>query len=233
MIESTINDAVTLGSAEALLAGGVRKTVHNNVQLWEGGPYWADTNIGAEKPEDFGFYFWWGDTVGYKFENGVWVASDGSSANFSFDEENTPTNEKTLKALKNDGWIAADYSLMHEHDAAYVKWGADWRMPTYLELYDLCTKCKWNWTQRNGVNGYVVCGKGAYASASIFLPNAGFGLETSLYSVGSYGYYWSSVPSPYIRDAFSLSFLLGKPDTNDGCHRYYGQSVRPVQGFAK
>ena len=32
------------------------------VQLWEGGPYWATTNIGAEKPEDPGYYFWWGDT---------------------------------------------------------------------------------------------------------------------------------------------------------------------------
>ena len=31
------------------------------VQLWEGGPYWATTNIGAEKPEDSGYYFWWGD----------------------------------------------------------------------------------------------------------------------------------------------------------------------------
>ena len=30
------------------------------VQLWEGGPYWADRNIGAKKPEDNGLYFWWG-----------------------------------------------------------------------------------------------------------------------------------------------------------------------------
>ena len=30
---------------------------HDKVQLWEGGPYWATTNIGAEKPEDYGYYF--------------------------------------------------------------------------------------------------------------------------------------------------------------------------------
>ena len=47
------------------------------VQLWEGGPYWADRNIGADKPWDYGLYFWWGDTVGYKFVNNVWVASNG------------------------------------------------------------------------------------------------------------------------------------------------------------
>ena len=52
--------------------------VHNGVQLWENGPYWAETNIGAEKPEDYGYYFWWGDTVGYKRVGDAWVASDGS-----------------------------------------------------------------------------------------------------------------------------------------------------------
>ena len=35
------------------------------VQLWENGPYWAECNVGATKPEEYGYYFWWGDTVGY------------------------------------------------------------------------------------------------------------------------------------------------------------------------
>ena len=30
------------------------------VQLWEGGPYWADRNVGASSPEDYGSYFEWG-----------------------------------------------------------------------------------------------------------------------------------------------------------------------------
>ena len=62
----------------------VRVATVKKVQLWDGGPYWADTNIGAERPEEYGYYFWWGDTVGYKRENDVWVATDGSSLNFSF-----------------------------------------------------------------------------------------------------------------------------------------------------
>ena len=36
------------------------------VQLWEDGPYWAECNVGATKPEEYGYFFWWGDTVGYK-----------------------------------------------------------------------------------------------------------------------------------------------------------------------
>ena len=35
------------------------------VRLWAGGPYWAETNVGADEPWESGLYFWWGDTVGY------------------------------------------------------------------------------------------------------------------------------------------------------------------------
>lgn len=44
--------------------------VQGCVQLWEGGPYWAECNVGATKPEEYGYYFWWGDTVGYAREGG-------------------------------------------------------------------------------------------------------------------------------------------------------------------
>ena len=37
----------------------IMENEHNGVQLWENGPYWATTNIGAERPEDYGYYFWW------------------------------------------------------------------------------------------------------------------------------------------------------------------------------
>ncbi|MBR6021563.1 MAG: formylglycine-generating enzyme family protein, partial [Kiritimatiellae bacterium] len=73
------------------------------VQLWEGGPFWAETNLGAEKPEDAGLYFWWGDTVGYRREGDAWVASDGASTNFSFTEANTPTYGKDVNELWSTG----------------------------------------------------------------------------------------------------------------------------------
>ena len=46
----------------------------------------------------------------------------------------------------------------------------------------------------NGVNGYVVRGRGAYASNSIFLPYAGNGFGTSLSFGDSSGYYYQAVP---------------------------------------
>ena len=204
---------------------------HAKVQLWEGGPYWATTNIGAENPEDYGYYFWWGDTVGYKREGNAWVATDGSSSNFSFRSGNAQTDNKSIATLKSEGWITADSVLVPAHDAAHVHWGGAWRMPTKQELSDLDSKCDWTWTTVNGVEGYVVKGKGTYASASIFLPCAGFGLGSSLHNAGSYGYYWSSVPcsgSDY--SAWDLYFDSGYHGTRYS-GRYDGQSVRPVQGF--
>ena len=84
----------------------------------------------------------------------------------------------------------------------------------------------------NGVNGYVVSGRGDYASSSIFLPCAGYGLGTSLQSVGSVVYYWSSVPDSDSYYAWDLYFYSSGRGT-DNYPRYGGQSVRPVQGFAK
>lgn len=206
------------------------------VQLWDGGPYWATMNIGAEKPEDYGYYFWWGDWVGYKRENDKWVASNGLNSSFSFTESNTPTYGKSKTTLKSGGWITADGVLAPEHDAAHIHWGGDWRMPTQQEMDDLNNNCDWTWTAQNGVKGYVVRGRGDYASRSIFLPCAGCGYGTSLSAAGSCGYFWSSVPisgsSYYDGRAWRLYFDSGRHFT-DNYYRDGGYSVRPLQGFTK
>ena len=201
------------------------------VQLWEGGPFWAETNLGAEKPEDAGLYFWWGDTVGYRREGDAWVASDGSSTDFSFDEDNTPTYGKDKDQLRSAGWTTAAGVLAPEHDAAQVQWGGGWRMPTDQELKDLNNNCDWTWTATNGVNGYLVRGRGDFADASIFVPAAGIGVGTSLYDAGSAGDVWSSVPYAGSSGRY-LGFYSGRRLVSHD-YRSYGQSVRPVRGFAE
>lgn len=205
------------------------------VQLWEDGPYWALKNIGANEPWEAGYYFWWGDTVGYKRENNKWVASDGSNLDFSFTEDNTPTCNKSISTLQNEGWITSDGVLALEHDAAQVEWGGDWRMPTKQEFDDLKNNCDWLLTTMNGVKGYIIRGRGDYASASIFLPRAGYGSGTSLSNAGSNGYYWSSVPSVSNSGgyfAWNINLSYPSPFLN-GYSRFLGHSVRPLQVFAK
>ena len=207
-----------------VLSGGA-KDKHKMVQLWKGGPYWAETNIGAENPWESGYHFGWGDTVGYKFENGVWVGSDGSAMKWE-------TFGKDISVLRHEGWITADGVLEPEHDAAQVQWGGGWRMPNEQELDELCRKCDWNRKKMNGVNGYFVRGRGDYSSAIIFLPCAGGGYGISFSGADSNGCYWSSVPRSDCYYAGLLYFNSSGHGTGSG-YRYYGQSIRPVQGFTK
>ena len=205
------------------LSGAVppEKAIPEKVQLWANGPFWATKNIGAAKPEDFGLHFWWGDTVGHK--------RSGVSFDFSFCPENVPTFGKDKAALSKEGWVTAQGVLAPGHDAARALWGGNWRMPTKQELDDLCAKCDWNWTTMNGVYGCVVRGRGAYASASIFLPAAGDGNGAFLDESNTYGYYWSSVPDADRNHAWYLGFTSGDHYTY-GKGRDYGRSIRPVQG---
>ena len=194
------------------------------VQLWEGGPYWAECNVGASKPEECGLYFMWGDTVAH--------ADD-----WRFSPADCPMCGMGRRELRPLGYIDSSGNLAPAYDAARSHLGAQWRIPTQAEFGALIGNCNTTWTTRNGVKGQLVCGRGAYASKSIFLPAAGnYGEGHVLFSLGSAGYYWSSTPvSDYFGDTWYLNFsgysqYFGR--TYDA-FRYKGRSVRPVRGFAQ
>ena len=200
------------------------------VQLWENGPYWAECNVGATKPEEYGCYFWWGDTVGYKRENDAWVAADGSTSNFSFGSSNAPTYGKDNFTLLSAGYVDSTGNLVAAHDAATAHLGVPWRLPTDAEFSALIDNCTTTWTTINGVYGRLVTGKGDYADRSIFLPAAGCGHGSNFSYAGSGGYYWSSAPGT---DDSNNTWSLGFSSSNFRVNRYNrgrGQSVRPVRG---
>ncbi len=215
---------------------------HEMVQLWEGGPRWAKTNIGAEEPWEYGLYFWWGDTVGYRweYETETWVASDGSGSHdslFDWNDENVQTYEKPLDGLASEGWITADRVLTPAHDAARAHWGGKWRMPTDAEYQALIDNCDWSWTWsgENGVAGSEFRGRGDFADKSIFFPAAGQACGGLAYD-GGFCYYWTSVPywdEPHYDwhdgDARDVFFDCNVP-TSYNDPRFCGNSVRAVWG---
>ncbi len=203
------------------------------VQLWANGPYWAECNVGATMPEESGYYFWWGDTVGYKRENDVWVAADGSTSGFSFNIGNTPTYGMDNSALLSAGYIDSTGNLAAAHDAATAHLGSPWRMPTRDEIDALVSNCTSTWITTNGVNGRLVTGKGAYADKSIFLPATDYCHGSGIPDLGSDGYYWFSTPHSDVSiGAWALGFDSGFFSRNPGS-REYGFSVRPVRDPAK
>ena len=225
---SSFGGALVLTNASFVVT--ITKEDLGGVQLWENGPYWAECNVGASKPEEYGYHFWWGDTVGYKHENGKWVASDGSNSIFSFSSGNVPTSDKSNSELLSAGYIDSTGNLVPAHDAATVHLGSPWRMPTKDEIDALISNCTISWTTKNGVYGRLVAGKGAYADRNIFLPAAGGAFDSGILYAGSEGDCWSSSPfSDDSRYAWYLSFDSERFGQGCGYYRYYGLSVRPVR----
>ena len=212
------------------------------VQLWENGPYWAECNVGAATPEESGYYFWWGDTVGYTRTGGTWmswgiylgvtwVSSTGEQMSSSpFSLSSCPTYGTDNSTLQSEGYIDSTGNLAPEYDAATAHLGAPWRMPTDAEFAALTNNCTATWITTNGVKGCLVTGKGDYADRSIFLPVAGYGSDSNLGSPNSQGYYWSSTPdSEDSHFAWHLYFNSNNFRQYIYYGRQYGLSVRPVR----
>lgn len=174
------------------------------------GTLWATTNIGALAPEDFGDHFAWGETEPkstYKWST-YFDSVSGSSTNF--------------KKYNYHGKA----TLTFEDDAAYMNWGEDWCTPSSLQQNELVSKCTWTWDSAK--KGYTVVGPN---ENSIFLPADGYFDDSSYYSAGYYGRYWSRSlynTSSSSSSAYSLNFDSSKPSCTNS-PRYYGYSIRPVR----
>ncbi len=161
---------------------------------------WAECNVGADSPEDFGDYFSWGELT----------------TKNTYIKSNSATNGVTLE----------DIGSNPIYDVARAQWGGSWRLPTKTELEELKETCDWTWTTLNGVAGYEV--KSRINGNTIFLPAAGYFSERTNQGRGSDGFYWSSTPDEFFTNfAYFLNFYnrnVGIGYT----YRYYGISVRPV-----
>ena len=177
----------------------------------------ATCNIGADNPWDYGDYYAWGETATKSmYDWSSYTLGDGTT--FS-------------------KYTGSDYTtLQPEDDAATVKWGGDWRMPTDEEWSALQDSEYYTWAwitnyNGSGKNGMLVTrktGTGPCSGNSIFLPAAGYWLAADLYVAGSIGEYWSSSLKT---DNSAFAWIMGFNSAGmggGGDYRYYGGCVRPV-----
>ena len=229
---SKIAKCGVLGAAVATM-GMTAFAEPDAVQLWKDGPYFATCNVGAEKPQEAGYYFWWGDTVGYKHNGSTWVSVDGNNTTISFNNT-APAN--TFSGKNVSAYVDANGNLKSAYDAAAVHLGAPWRMMTKDELDKLVSTdyCQREWVDEYKgvtVKGWVVKGKAgsAYENNEVFFPAAGYGSGSVLNGAGSPGYYWSSSPDS---DNSRKAWYLGFSSSDFLAYNYgrcYGFSVRPVR----
>lgn len=106
---------------------------------------WANMNLGAERPEDFGKYYALGHVQPY----------------------DTIPNDYELPPEK---WLREDGIVLPKYDAASYQTDNRWRIPTVEEWMELGQKCKWKWGSYKSVQGFYIKGPNGN---SIFLPAAG------------------------------------------------------------
>ena len=177
---------------------------------------WATMNVGASKPEDYGDYYAWGETTTKTEYN--W-----STYKYCYTYYNNLTKYNTYSSY---GTVDNKTTLELGDDVARAKLGGAWRLPTEAEFLELREQCTWTWTTQNGVNGYKVTSKSN--GNNIFLPAAGYRMDSKLKVVGSDGCYWAnSISSNLPYCAWRLDFNASEVKWN-GDNRCYGQSVRPV-----
>lgn len=187
------------------------------------GTLWADRNVGAEKPEDFGLYFAWGETQGY---TGI---TDTKKFKWSDYELCGGSNSTLTKYNNKSSYGTVDNKLVLEQvdDAAYTS-DNTCRMPTRAELEELTANTTSTWETLNGVNGRRFTSK--TNGNSIFVPVAGECDNSSVSNVGSTGYLWSSSLSESdSRCAWNLyidNFDVSMYYSND---RYFGYTIRAIK----
>lgn len=200
---------------------------------------WANCNFGAQKPEEYGGYFAWGDPTGELWSGeGINKGNGGYTwASDNYGGMNPPTEI---------GGTSLDIVTAH--------WGNGWHLPSYDEARELCSQCHWVLHTKDGLNWYEVIGPNGN---SINIPLGGiFGdipsqsksrfMEGPLHT-NSKGFYWTSTICPTPGNSstrgYSVSYgvptawvficrsslgdLTGKDMFNDHLRAFH-MSIRPV-----
>lgn len=178
---------------------------------------WAEYNVGATKPEEYGDYYSWGEVV---------TKNDYTESKYKF--------------TYIDSYGCVEYSLPEglsdisgtKYDAATANWGKEWRMPTKLELMELEDQSTAVWTSYNGIDGMRIIGPNGN---SIFLPSGGYRSEYGGKGKGGSGKYWTSTTDNgwSNKGAFIYSWgrdALGNKSVGINAEiKYLGMPIRAVR----
>lgn len=190
------------------------------------GTLWAKHNIGATKETDYGWYFAWGERMGY---------------------ENAAARNAALG--RNDGFTQAAYdttsaaaittNLTANNDVAHLLLGGKWKMPSRTQYAELFNSDNTDFIDANGnvisgtdkrttINGVVgVLLRSKHNKNKLFFPAAGRYYGTSLSGRGTSGDCWSSSVGTSPK-ALYLDFGSSYVYPQDSGNMCVGRSVRAV-----
>lgn len=150
---------LALLKAAAGIGGSTDKVGYVDLGL-PSGNLWAECNLGASSPEQYGDYYAWGETK---------PKQEYTRLNHKWYKEGAPSLGYT-KYNNEDGKM----TLEDEDDAVIQNIGNGWRTPTLADFRELTNQklTTIKKTKLNGVAGYQITSK--KNGKSVFIPFAGF-----------------------------------------------------------
>lgn len=173
------------------------------------GTKWANCNLGANLPYEYGNYFFWGDSGNIPYGKKINDLTDA-------------------KVIDNTGII------LPQHDRANTEWGDLWVTPSKSECEELVHYCKWILKKYNGFWGYLVTGPN---HKSLFLPLSGWTRngesEKHVYEKGKEGGYLTNTYNicGTITNCFDSSYVLWV-SIWEGCEYSVGEYQRATMGMS-
>ncbi len=171
---------------------------------------WAQCNIGANRPEEYGSYHSWGATA-------QWTAAMITC----------PYLRSFSWTSQKDEAVDADGRLYQTRDPANQLLGNNWRLPTEKECQELIDRCSAEEITLNGHEGYLfISKKQGYTDKWLFMPYTG-ACWAGIYADPSKerdAEYWTSMINStaiYNYYAYETARTLFISHTNN----YYGPSV--------
>lgn len=182
--------------------------------------YWAECNLGANLPEEYGDYYAWGER---------------STKDIFLWDNYTLCYGEIYDILKYNDDIKfghVDYKTELElvDDIAHLQLNGLWRMPTLEECLELDRQCSYAWINQNGVPGMQLTGPNGNC---LFFPAAGYKYgydeQPGRQSLGHVASVWTSTRGQASTTAMSFKAydsvgrFDGKMET-----RACGIPIRPV-----
>jgi len=204
---------------------------------------WADCNLGADSPTDYGRYFAWGET-----EPKDYFSWDNFHNYETRHEEPNSDDEDYYGRGRNNEPLR----LQPANDAATVRLGAEWHMPTIQEYNELYANCDYDTVTVNGVLGLRYTSRiVGYEDQSIFIPYGGYIEAGDTIGVGLGFWVWTSESDDYWDGDSSATYVstsntvnpsffyldeelrvgIGTSPSLAGNHRYKGFNIRPVRRY--
>ncbi|MBR1922908.1 MAG: InlB B-repeat-containing protein [Paludibacteraceae bacterium] len=184
------------------------------------GVLWANKNVGAADSTKAGSYFYWGGTTP--------VTTVGTATTWAGAQDMLLTTSYTTYSTLSPK--VAQYALPADNDAATVKMGERWRMPTYEEVYYLSAPTGASETGA-AASGYTYTN--TLSGDKLFIPNSGYYKTNNSSTITTnHSLFWASTMGTYNATNSSCVagyYYDGSATANSSTYGYIWYAM-PVRG---